>query len=138
MEAIRLATKRRIKRPFMVRPERLAHLMGEIRTEHATFAQDTERLYFLELLESMGLAEASVQGHQSLQSMEPQLLDRLTARELDLLRLVSAGMSNEQIGGRLNISKTTVKWHLQNVFGKLNVKNRSAAVANARILGLVN
>ncbi|MEH6758549.1 MAG: LuxR C-terminal-related transcriptional regulator [Parasphingorhabdus sp.] len=137
LEAIRLATSRRIKLPFMVRSSRLAHIMNAIRTEHATLAHDTERHYFLELLESMGL-ELSTQGHQPLQSMKPQLLDRLTTRESDLLRLLSAGMSNEQIGNRLNISKTTVKWHLQNIYGKFDVKNRSTAVAHARVLGLIN
>ncbi|MFD2578151.1 helix-turn-helix transcriptional regulator [Novosphingobium colocasiae] len=69
--------------------------------------------------------------------LEPQLFERLTPRELDMLRLVAVGMSNERIAARLGISITTVKWHLQNVFGKMDVRNRSAAVATARLLGLV-
>jgi DNA-binding NarL/FixJ family response regulator len=55
----------------------------------------------------------------------------LTAREVEVLRLVAAGRSNRQIAEALTISEHTVARHLQNMFVKLNVSSRSAATAFA-------
>jgi DNA-binding NarL/FixJ family response regulator len=51
----------------------------------------------------------------------------LTPRELEILRLVAAGLSNEEIGKRILISQKTVKTHLTNIFNKLQVNNRIKA-----------
>jgi ATP/maltotriose-dependent transcriptional regulator MalT len=61
----------------------------------------------------------------------------LTERELEVLRLVEAGMSNRQIAGRLFISLGTVKVHLHNISEKLNATSRTGAVARARELKLL-
>ena len=55
----------------------------------------------------------------------------LTARELEVLRLVAAGKSNRQIAAELVISDHTVRRHLQNIFAKLGVSSRAAATAFA-------
>ncbi len=65
------------------------------------------------------------------------LIEPLGERELELLALVAAGCSNQDISDRLYITVGTVKWHLNNVFGKLGVKNRTQAVALARELNLI-
>jgi len=62
---------------------------------------------------------------------------RLSARELDVLRLVSAGESNPQIGRSLFISEATVKTHLLHAFEKLAVSDRTRAVTRAMELGLL-
>ena len=62
---------------------------------------------------------------------------RLSARELDVLRLVSAGESNPQIGRSLFISEATVKTHLLHTFEKLAVSDRTRAVTRAMELGLL-
>jgi DNA-binding NarL/FixJ family response regulator len=51
----------------------------------------------------------------------------LTARELEVLRVLAAGKSNREIAGALIISERTVARHLQNIFAKLGVSSRTAA-----------
>lgn len=58
----------------------------------------------------------------------------LSNRELEILALLSEGESNENIGRRLFISTGTVKWHLNNIYSKLNVKNRVQAIEKYRAL----
>ena len=61
----------------------------------------------------------------------------LTPRELDIIRLAADGLSNAEIGLRLHVSTATVKTHLQHIFEKLEVSDRSAAVAQAFRRGLL-
>ncbi|WP_148222903.1 helix-turn-helix transcriptional regulator [Paraburkholderia xenovorans] len=61
----------------------------------------------------------------------------LTARETQLLRLVNEGLSNQTVADQLSLSLPTVKWHLRNLYDKLGVRNRSAALAKARAYGLL-
>jgi two-component system nitrate/nitrite response regulator NarL len=65
-----------------------------------------------------------------------ELSRQLTARELEVLPLVTAGLSNKEIGARLGISYTTVKVHLKHLFGKLGVDSRIALLRWAEERGL--
>ena len=65
------------------------------------------------------------------------LIEPLSQREIELLRLIAEGLSNQEIARRLFISLPTVKWHTSNIYGKLGVKNRTQAVAEARALGIL-
>ena len=56
---------------------------------------------------------------------------RLTPRQIDLLRLLAAGHTNAQIARRLGISEGTVRTHLENIYGRLHVSSRTAAVTRA-------
>jgi ATP/maltotriose-dependent transcriptional regulator MalT len=69
----------------------------------------------------------------------PAAADRkgLTAREVEILRLISNGLNNQAIADRLFISEHTVHRHVANALTKLNVSSRSAAVAQAGRLGLL-
>lgn len=51
--------------------------------------------------------------------------DGLTAREIDLIRLVKGGLTNRQIAARMQVSENTIKWHLKNIFEKVSVKKRA-------------
>ena len=53
----------------------------------------------------------------------------LTARELEILRLMAAGMRNQEIADQLVISLSTVKRHIANAYGKLGVDHRTEAIA---------
>ena len=61
----------------------------------------------------------------------------LTGREVELLRQLSGGLSNQEIAHRMSITVGTTKGHLHRIFRKLDVRNRTAAVAKARELGLL-
>jgi LuxR family transcriptional regulator, maltose regulon positive regulatory protein len=61
----------------------------------------------------------------------------LSAREVEVLRVCSRGLSNEEIGAELAVTTGTVKGHLVHVYRKLNVRNRTGAVAKAQQMGLL-
>ncbi|WP_022901430.1 response regulator [Humibacter albus] len=61
----------------------------------------------------------------------------LSAREIEVLRLVGEGASNSEVAQRLHITDATVKSHLVHVFSKLGVASRTAAIVEARKLGVL-
>ncbi len=61
----------------------------------------------------------------------------LSAREIEVLQLVADGSSNVDVAARLHITDATVKSHLVHVFSKLGVSSRTAAVSEARTLGIL-
>ncbi len=65
------------------------------------------------------------------------LADPLSDRELAVLKLLTEGCSNKEIGARLNITEGTVKNHMTNVLGKLGVLDRTQAALRAREMGLI-
>jgi LuxR family maltose regulon positive regulatory protein len=76
-------------------------------------------------------------------SIEPRqptgdtLIEPLSERELEVLRLIAQGLSNREIGNRLFLALSTVKGHTRVIFDKLQVQRRTEAVARARELGLL-
>ncbi len=66
-----------------------------------------------------------------------ELVEPLSDRELQVLRLLAEGQTNQEIARRLYMSVNTVKTHLKNIYGKLGAKNRARAGARARELGLI-
>lgn len=67
--------------------------------------------------------------------IEP-LVEPLSSRELEVLRLIDAGLSNQQIADQLSVAASTVKTHINNIYGKLGVQTRVQAVNRARELHL--
>jgi LuxR family maltose regulon positive regulatory protein len=65
------------------------------------------------------------------------LVEPLNPRELEVLRLLAAGMTNREIANSLFVSTGTVKTHVHNIYGKLGARNRTEAAARARELGFV-
>lgn len=91
-----------------------------IRAEH--FPNPEDRAFLSRLLERLGL---DVPGGK--ESERPFVAVPLTGRERELMRLVQSGLSNPEICEIMNLSRNTVKWHLKNIFIKLNVPNRTVA-----------
>jgi LuxR family maltose regulon positive regulatory protein len=83
------------------------------------------------------LSASEMQGENAPVSPTQPLIDPLSQRELEVLRLVEQGLSNDQISKKLFLSVNTVKGHNLRIFNKLQAKNRTEAVARARELGLL-
>jgi LuxR family maltose regulon positive regulatory protein len=66
------------------------------------------------------------------------LLDPLSEREQEVLRLLAQGASNQEIAEQLVVTSATVKFHVSNILSKLQARNRTQAVARARSLGLLS
>jgi LuxR family maltose regulon positive regulatory protein len=66
-----------------------------------------------------------------------ELLDPLTPRELEILRLIGKGYSNPEIASELVVSVNTIKKHTSNIYGKLGVRSRTQAIARAHELNLL-
>lgn len=82
--------------------------------------------------------EVIVNNNESFELNQNAITDLgLSKRELEVLTLMAAGMSNQQIAERLFVSVNTIKTHLSNVFLKLDVQRRTQAVEKARRMRLV-
>jgi len=104
-------------------------LMALISHAHKVHPQPFyERL--LKQLAPSAAASASVTGVGSL--VEP-----LSARETEVLGMIARGLSNREAADALFLAPATVKKHLENIYGKLDVNKRTQAVARARDLGLI-
>ena len=79
--------------------------------------------------ERLGAAADARQAAALLQGGQPRRL--LTDREVEVLRLVASGGSNRDVAGALHLSEHTVARHMQNVFAKLGVSSRAAAISRA-------
>ncbi len=65
------------------------------------------------------------------------LAEPLSQREMEVLRLISEGCSNQEIARRMIVSLSTVKTHINNLYGKLGVETRTEALARARKINLL-
>jgi LuxR family transcriptional regulator, maltose regulon positive regulatory protein len=94
--------------------------------------------------EAAPLARRLQQAMRSADSRAPNQRDgpapvaeELTKREVSILKRLESGLSNKEIAESIFISEGTLKWHLHNVYGKLDVKNRAGAMMRARGLGIL-
>ena len=122
-QALRLAAPDGYLRAFLEEDQSIIKLLPEVRQTAPDFVD--------QLLASAELSQQAV-------AIPPQpLIEPLTPRELEVLRLIAAGLRNQEIADQLFISVATVKRHISNIYGKLGVSHRTQAVAHARELGLV-
>jgi len=96
-----------------------------------------ERTHARALLAAFGAAAANAADATSAAPDPPALPDPLSPRELDVLRLLASGRSNDAIASELVVALSTVKWHIAHIYRKLGVTHRTQAVARARELRLI-
>jgi LuxR family maltose regulon positive regulatory protein len=134
--AIRRAAQRRIVRPFHERADTVARLVGQRKTSSWSFVMAEERDFFDAICRSLGCggdvpSEKDVVWRGGDEKVKP------TPREAELLSLLDIGLSNQEIADRTQISITTIKWHLKNLYKKFGVSTRTAALARARDMTLL-
>jgi LuxR family transcriptional regulator, maltose regulon positive regulatory protein len=134
-EAIRLAAPGGYIRRFVDDGTSVAHLLPFVRKTSPTFV-DQVIAAIASVNDPRGTASTRV-GSSVWQDERGQLIEALTARELDVLRLMAQGATNAKIADRLSVSLGTAKWHVGNIRAKLGVTNRTQALVRAQELGLV-
>ncbi len=126
--ALRLGSRARLVRVFVEAGPEVARMVYE------QLQTSDDRAFVATVLEAVPPADmASVYSSTREQGITP-----LSAREIEILRLLAEGLSNQDLADRLFVSLSTVKWHTSNVYGKLGVKSRISAVSKARALGLID
>jgi len=111
----------------------LAQLSAAHREEQA-IAGSIDPRYLAALVRACDRADAAPPGRAA---APPGLAEPLTGRELEVLRLIAAGRSNQRIAHDLVVALDTVKTHVTHILGKLGAANRTEAAARARQLGLI-
>lgn len=91
----------------------------------------------LHVLECLRLPPRTLVTTLALPRSSSGLIDELSERELEILSLLAAGFTNQQIAAKLTVVLGTVKAHNHNIFRKLDVTNRVQAIARARELNLI-
>jgi LuxR family maltose regulon positive regulatory protein len=132
-EALRLAEPEHYIRPFLEGDEICQQLLALV-LETGNMPEEIQKFIRQILLKTN--YNRSVHKISPLEIEEFSRSASISQREQDILRLISAGYSNNQIASSLCLSVSTVKTHVGNIFVKLGVKNRAQAIASARELHL--
>lgn len=105
-----------------------------IKLLYESLQRGTAPEYLQQLLAAYPIA-APEQGQA--QTDQSGLVEPLSKREIEVLELIAAGLTNQEIAEQLIISPHTVKTHSRNIYAKLDVGNRTLAVGKARTLGIL-
>ncbi len=125
-EALVLAQAQGFVRIFLDEGEPMRALLESFRSQ---FVKDPMRDKVNDLL-------AAFPQQSVVQSLQQNLIEPLTNREMEVLRFLCEGLSNQEIAAKLFISVGTIKTHIHNIFNKLGVRDRPQAIAKARRMDL--
>lgn len=102
---------------------------------------ETYRIYYAPhsgtFLGALALVQEKEAAVSAVPTVPKTLLDPLTDREVEVLQLIAAGLSNKEIAAQLSLSTNTVKMYATQLYQKLDVNRRTEAVARAREIGLL-
>jgi LuxR family transcriptional regulator, maltose regulon positive regulatory protein len=118
----------------------LVHVHRLRRKGKDTLQQKVSLTYIEKLLALIEAGDTKKHALATQQAQVPALsllAEPLSERELDVLRLIAAGHSNREIAAQLVVAISTVKSHINAIYGKLDVKSRTQAIARARALNLL-
>jgi LuxR family maltose regulon positive regulatory protein len=133
-QAVHLGATEGYIRRFVDEGPFMAELLSHIKEQDAR----KEDLPYLETLLRAFNSHPVPQPTQRASESYPTLLDPLSAREQEVLHLLERGASNQEIAETLVVAIDTIKHHVSNILSKLEVANRTQAVARARDLGLLS
>ncbi len=134
--AIRRAAPGGYVRRFLDDGAGLAHLLPLVRRSAPAFVDELSAALATDSAAAPP-GRQRTHGPSLWQSPQGELLEALTARELEVLRLMAGGASNAAIASGLGMSLGTAKWHVGHVLAKLDATNRTQALVRAQQLGLV-
>ena len=119
-----MPTVLQLAQPFCSNPEYVDFLLAESEKQQALRDQSSHK-------------QAPLTEEKANTAIITDLIEPLSKRENQVLKLISDGLKNQEIADQLFVSITTVKTHVHNIYGKMDVRNRTAAVAKARELNLL-
>lgn len=115
--------------------KRVDGYLSQTELSHASLTQALRQVAAGEAIAPMALVRQLLEEHRARSAREAV---SLTARELDVLGLLAAGMVNKQIARELDISENGVKHHVTSLLAKMNASNRALAVSRAYAMGLLD
>jgi LuxR family maltose regulon positive regulatory protein len=134
--AVALAEPQSYRRRFLDEGSKVAELLPRVRHVAPDFVDELLAL-FADPASSQQRRIHAGEHTEAATTAAPELVEPLSKREIEVLRLVARGLSNREIAQALYVTVGTVKKHLNNIFGKLEVGNRTQAAARARELRLL-
>lgn len=138
-EAIKLAKPAGLIRTFIDEGKLIKELLEECLRNKAYAIQDASYIEtILATYSTAGFSRTATDNSLSHAGEHRVNVEALSKRELEVLQLVSAGKTNNEIAEELFIARATVKFHVSNILSKLNATNRTLAVATARNSGLIS
>jgi len=114
----------------------LMKLIHAKRTGHLSTTYPVSLNYVRKLLDVLGMCVV-LPTEVRFQSIVQPLVSPLSERELTILHLIAAGMSNQQIADEMIVAVSTVKWHIKHIYDKLGVHSRTQMIARARELNVL-
>jgi LuxR family maltose regulon positive regulatory protein len=137
-EALALAEPGGFIRLFVDEGEPMRLLIADFRLwiEKQTRGQGQTLLGYVDQLLA-AFAPSAAMPQSKVANPESTMREPLSQRELEILKLITQGLSNREIGARLFLALDTVKGHNRRIFDKLQVQSRTEAIARARELGLL-
>lgn len=138
MQTLALAEPEGFIRLFVDEGEVLRRLVVDALAQPGLFDEARLRSYAQRLLAAYpSIADETASAIAAKSQAVDTLVEPLTDRELAVLRLIAAGLSDRQAAAQLVVAVGTIKRHLNNLYGKLGVRSRTQAIARARELGLL-
>jgi LuxR family transcriptional regulator, maltose regulon positive regulatory protein len=129
-EALTIAAPRQYLRVFLDEGHELTRVLERMDPEHL---RGSEAAPLARRLQQTLVKHHAHGGRPA----SPAGQEELTKREVSILKRLESGLSNREIAEAIFVSEGTLKWHLHNVYSKLNVRNRAGAMVRARALGIL-
>jgi LuxR family maltose regulon positive regulatory protein len=130
--ALTIAEPRGFFRIFLDEGPQLAQLLYKVIKDG--YPQE----YARQLLSGFQIPNLERVPRGKMQVYQDEFIEPLSKREIDVLKLIAEGLTNQEIAARLFLSLNTVKVHNRHIFSKLNTNSRLQAVSKARALGILS
>ncbi len=134
-EAARIAVPEHFVRPFLSSDPQNASLLSLVL--HTEDLNPGTRSFIKGTLDMLGHADGTQKTQPQIEPVSLAIAASISPREQEVLCLLSAGLSNQEIAERCSISASTVKTHIENIFHKLDVNSRIQAIGKAQAFGLI-